>query len=148
MQGVDDIEKERQKIVDRIKHENELINHRMTWLGAFHGLLFASVYLSLDKPILKFLIYIACFVGVFISVSIGYAIHRANVGIDRASKEWDRIKPKSWFGLDVEGYRSNDGIAWLMPGNFIPWVFMFSWVLILFILMNQGCVDILDCRSN
>lgn len=131
------IEEERKEIIDRIKSENDLIHQRMTWLGTFQGLLFGAVAFAWGKSNARPFVFVGCFVGMFVTISIAYAIHRANVGIDRATNRWDEIRPKEWKGLDSEGYRSSSGIAWLMPGVFIPWIFFGTWMILFDLVVNR-----------
>jgi hypothetical protein len=43
----------------------------------------------------------------------------------------DQVKPKQRAGLDVEGTRSRSGwFWWLMPGYFVPGLFVFGWIAI------------------
>lgn len=123
-----DIDSKQEQIIARNKHETELIHQRMTWLGTFQGLLFAAVAFAWDKQSAKPVLYVACIVGVLVSTSIDHAIRRANIAIDKATAEWDRIKPADYDELDVEGFRSGSGVAWLMPGVFVPKVFIATWV--------------------
>lgn len=107
----------------------------MTWLGTFQGLLFAAVAFAWKEPSARSLIYVSSAVGLLVSISLGYAIYRANKALDDASAYWDKIKPSNFQGLDAEGYRSGSGVAWLMPGAFIPKVFAITWVAVYLIAL-------------
>jgi hypothetical protein len=48
--------------VDRVKHENDLINQRLTWLGTFEGLLFVANHYAEHR-------YLLPIVGLLIAVS-------------------------------------------------------------------------------
>jgi hypothetical protein len=122
-----EIEAERSEIKERLKMENDLIHQRMTWLGAFSSLLLAAISFAYDKAGSELLLIMICVAGTFTSVSLGYAIYRANVSIDKATARWDAIKSPDFAGLDVEGFRSGSGYAWLMPGRFIPKVLILTW---------------------
>jgi hypothetical protein len=116
------------EIKERIKYENNLIHQRMSWFSTFHGLLFGAVAFAWDKAGAKPIPFIACGIGILVSLSVGLALHRANAAIDRTSAWWDKIKPVDYRGLDSEGVRSDSGFAWLMPGRFMPKLFVLMWV--------------------
>ena len=46
-----------------VKAENEFINHRLTWLGAFQGLLLAALAFAWDKGDTRWLVVVICVVG-------------------------------------------------------------------------------------
>lgn len=131
------VELERKEILDRIKAENDLVHHRMTWLGSFQGFLFAAVAFAWKEISAQDILYLVAIVGLLTSISIGYAIHRANTALDALSAYWDTIKPKNFQGLDVEGVRSGSGIPWLMPGAFIPKVLACTWIVIILAALRR-----------
>lgn len=122
------------KIREMIKNENELINHRLTWLGTFQGLLFAALAFSWDKSDAKMMVLVFGILGISVAISIWIGTCRANKVINGLDSQWDNIKPKDYKGIDVEGVRSRSGcIGWLMPGYFIPWAFAVAWIALLFV---------------
>ena len=126
--------KEYDEIRDMVKHENELINQRLTWLGTFQGLLLAALAFAWDKTDAKIIVYVLSFLGTFVALSIGIGTCRANEAINNLGKKWDGIKPKDYTGLDIEGIRGRSGCFWwLMPGYFIPWTFTTAWLVILLV---------------
>lgn len=122
------VELERTEILERVKHENDLIHQRMSWLGTFQGLLFGAVAFAWKEASAGLLVYIASAIGFLVSISIWYGIYRANLSLRNAVDYWDRIKPSQFQGLDAEGFRTSKSIYWLMPGYFIPTVFALSWM--------------------
>ncbi|PYL22809.1 MAG: hypothetical protein DMF37_11340 [Verrucomicrobia bacterium] len=125
-------------IWERIKHENDLVNHRLTWLGTFQGLLLAALAFAWDKHDAKYMIYALGALGVSVALSIAVATYRANKALDRLSRYWDKVKPKDYVGLDVEGVRSRSGFfRWLMPGSFLPLTFAVAWIVILYIHFSR-----------
>ena len=121
-----------ERICERIKQENELINHRLTWLGAFQGLLLASLAFAWDKSDAKMIIVVLGILGILVAISVGIGTCRANGSINNCNAEWDRIRPNEYSGLDIEGVRSQSGYFWwLMPGYFVPWAFAAAWIAIL-----------------
>ena len=124
------IEKLKAEIDNRIKSENDLLHQRMTWLGTFQGLLFGATAFAWDKNSAQAIVFLACCVGFLVSVSLGYAIYRTNIAIEKTSAYWDKIRPQDYEQLDSEGYRSKSPGAWLMPGRFVPKVFAVTWIFI------------------
>src|SRR5438034_10354323 len=121
-------------VFDRIKYENELLNHRLTWLGVFQGLLLAALAFAWGKPSATAIVCVICVLGAMVALSTSVATFRANKSISLFSAYWDSIKPKEYSGVGVEGVRSRSGYFWwLMPGYALPWLFFFAWLAIGFI---------------
>jgi hypothetical protein len=121
-----------------IKNENDLINHRLTWLGTFQGLLLAALAFAWDKRDVWGVVTILCVLGALVALSTGVATWRANQAIKRLDALWDRSKPEDYSGPDVEGVRSHEGWLWfLTPGYFIPWLFLSAWIAIAFIYLRR-----------
>jgi hypothetical protein len=121
-----------------IKNENDLVNHRLTWLGTFQGLLLAALAFAWGKSDAAEIVMILCVLGALVALSTGVATCRANQAIKRLDAQWDQGKPADYAGPDVEGVRSHEGWFWfLMPGYFLPWLFFFAWIGIAFIHLNR-----------
>jgi hypothetical protein len=117
---------------EMVRDENDFINHRFTWLAAFQGLLFAALAFAWGKQNTDGLVIIFCVIGGLVALSIGIAMYRSNKAIDYLDKWWDTNTSEGYNGPDIEGVRSSSGLFWwLMPGQFIPWVFLISWVFVL-----------------
>lgn len=66
-----------QHLWERVKHENEMINHRLSWLWTLQGLLFATFgYMLKDntKTFNKFPISVICLVDIASYASVGYSL--------------------------------------------------------------------------
>lgn len=132
-------EKKCDTIRSMIRHENELISHRLGWLGAFQGLLFAALAFAWEKDDVFFLAFVVCVVGALIGVSIGIATKKANDAIRSLQEAWESLKSDDYNGPDIEGSRSGSGMLdWILPGSFIPWVFAVAWTVILFRMLFLG----------
>lgn len=88
---------------EMIKHENELINHRITWLVELQGLLFAALGFSWDKRDAHLLIYCFCLLGSLIAVSSFIALASGDEAISQILWWWDVHKPSEYSGPDVIG---------------------------------------------
>jgi hypothetical protein len=114
-------------IREMIRHEDTILNHRLTWMWTLQGLLFAAAGVLWDKD--KRGVVIMGVVGILSCVSIGYSLSR---GL-RAVKELLGLAAshKRHIGEGVElpptiGARTK-AIEWLLPGRLLPWVFGLAW---------------------
>lgn len=120
------------KIQGMIKYENGLINQRLGWFGVLQGFLFTALT-DVWRSETKFVTVIICLCGILVSLSIGLSTYGANKAINELERQWDNRRPENYAGVDVVGIRNRSSRFWrLMPGYFIPWIFMGSWLLILF----------------
>jgi hypothetical protein len=90
-----------------IVHEDELTNHRMTWLVTLHGFLFAALgFASKDAG---YLIPILGSLGILTSYSIRYHLNLAHNAINELVQEWEEKKVSQYDGPDVIGRRTTEG---------------------------------------
>lgn len=92
--------------VDREKHENQLINQRLTWLGTFEGLLFVANHYAEHR-------YLLPLVGLAIAVSVMVGTHHANSILTK---------------LNAQAYKGPR--YYLMPGTAIPVTIAVAWLVI------------------
>lgn len=69
---------------ERLKHENDMLNHRLSWLWTLQGFLFASFgLLSKEMNIAgKIPISIICAVGICSCFSVGYSVQKGHQVLD------------------------------------------------------------------
>lgn len=91
-----------EKDAERIKYENDLINHRLTWLGVFEGLLFVAYHYE-PHPF-----WLLPIVGIVVALSIGWGIYEANRKLTELGEQ-ARLQS-------------------LMPGFVIPTVIALAWI--------------------
>ena len=120
-------------LLDSIKHENELINHRLNWLGVFQGFLFAALALGLNNSMTG-IVYITCGLGFFVAISVGVSTFKANDAINTYENEAKKLDPQCGIYLTNQ----SGCFWWLMPGYSIPPAFAISW-LIIFLIKIFGC---------
>ena len=87
-----------------VVHEDDVTNHRMTWLVTLHGFLFAALGFAWKDG--KVLIPLLGFVGVFTSLSIMYHLFLSHLAIGRLVGMWENNKPDPYDGPDVIGHRT------------------------------------------
>jgi hypothetical protein len=138
MPSIDDkraaLEKDATILRDLIRHENELTNHRVTWLLVSQGILFtaAAVFVKIHW----FPAVVLGVVGIAFAVSIGQSLQNSfearqyikgkwRESLRAAGFEWEEFPP-----LDggVPGVRA---INWLFPWIAVPRVIMIAWFLLI-----------------
>ena len=115
-----------------IQHENELVNHRLTWMTAGQGLLFTALAFIWNKHPL--LILVISIVGFLSCISYGYVMYFSDKAItslirkieENTGQKIDEIYPP------VIGYAGKSWV-WLLPWRFIPWLFGFAWLSVVLI---------------
>ena len=119
-----------------IRHENDLVNHRLTWLLTLEGFLFAGSGLLwntlLDnKPDIVFLFSIT---GMVAACSAAVVLDAACYTIMDLDHWWQNHKPNDFYGPDVIGFR---GHRWLFalfaPWRLIPPTLVVVWLLLFLI---------------
>ena len=116
---------------DMIKHENELVNQRLTWMFTLQGLLFAASSFLWKENILPVIVF--GFVGIISCISIGYTLRRGINAIKQLlakAKNYKNPLPKSWIFPPLIGSRSK-AKEWLLPAILLPWVLGITWIAIL-----------------
>ena len=131
-----EIEKLEETARTQLHYEAEQTNRRMTWLGTFQGLLFATLGLLLkDNPNPKIATLI-CILGAVIAALILIEIYGGVISIRRLRKKCKEhgINPKS--RPDIFGYYP-DQYSWTVftaPEPLICFFIMTAWVVIFFVM--------------
>lgn len=111
-----------------IQHEDDLLNHRLTWMWTLEGLLFSAAGF-VWKESLAPLIAIAI-VGLLSCISIGYSLNRGLCAVRDLFGMAGTFKddlPKTFKLPPTIGSRRR-AIEWLLPGRFLPWLFGMAWI--------------------
>jgi hypothetical protein len=142
-------------IRNMIRHENELVNHRITWLSQLQGLLFAALGFSWDNQDAHLLVYCLCLLGSLIALSSLVTLASGDEAINNTLYWWDIHKPIDYFGPDVIGLTSN-GIGnrnplylrffsirfkankMIYPWYVLPRLFIGAWIAISFFNFIRG----------
>jgi hypothetical protein len=127
-------------IREMIMHENELINHRLTWLCQIQGFLFAALAVTWKFPDSKYVRSIFCIVGILVAISSHYGLGYAVNAINRLHDKADDAK-KSGLIEDCDlviGFKGDKSTLQekCLPWNCLPIIFVLVWVLISFMLYN------------
>jgi len=118
-------------------HENELQNHRMTWLLTIQGLFMGALAFAWDKSDARMLIFVFCGLGFLMSLTFWEGMRISKQAQRDLRSEWDKKRAlvPSYQGPDIVGYRSpQKGILkYIRPWRFLPFIFMVGWGLIAFL---------------
>jgi hypothetical protein len=117
---------------EMIRHEGELVNHRLSWMVTLQGLLFAALGFAWKDG--RELIYILCSLGIAISLSTLLSLKLGQTAVHTLRNEWDSHKPSDYHGPDVIGVRtSSKYVRYLRPWYFVPVLFVFGWIAVVII---------------
>lgn len=117
-----------------ILHENDLTNHRLTWLLVTQGILFSASAQFIDKHPMLFAA--ICIVGLLTTWSFGYALKNSFDSRQYLRREWKAklekhdLRPSQLPPLD--GAYPNSGVAtWKQPWLLVPKVILAAWFVML-----------------
>ena len=107
----------------RLMHENDLMNHRITWFITLQGLLFAALGFSWGKTDAKNLIIILGLLGILTSASSGLVLWGGANAIEELLNSSTITK--------ALGRKSTWKEKYFYPWYSFPLLFIFAWVIIL-----------------
>ena len=79
-------------IREMIKHENDLMNHRLTWLCQIQGFLFTALAVIWQYPASKYVQYVLCLAGVLVAISSFYGLDAAVQAIKKLNDKGEDRK--------------------------------------------------------
>jgi len=110
-----------------IRHEDDIVNQRMTWFLTIQGLLFAALAFAWGKgTVLGIVLGV---VGIAICASSYTALNVGPNAVRKLVEWWSEHKPSDYKGPDVIG----DRLEWsrlarlTWPWSAIPWTFGLAW---------------------
>jgi len=113
-----------------IRHENDLVNHRLTWLLTVEGLLLAGISFAWDKHLANELVFLFAVIGIIAAGSALIVLDAAHYAIMHLGAWWDQNKPTAYAGPDVLGFRGHHYIlGFLAAWRLIPPAFTVVWLL-------------------
>jgi len=124
---------------DMIKHENELVNQRLTWMFTLQGLLFAATGFLRKDSILPVIVF--GFVGIISCISIGYSLTlglNAIKDLLALARKYKKSLPAHWVFPPSIGSR-RQAIERILPGILLPWVLGIAWITILVFRLINLC---------
>ena len=125
-------------IREMIRHENELLNHRLSWLCQIQGFLFAALAFAWKDPTAGQIIFLICLIGALVAASSYYGLNRVEMAVASLRIWWENNKAPDYFGPDIIG-RSPDkkSIPFLRPWTFLPTLFFVAWTLIAYFKLTD-----------
>ena len=127
-------------IREMIRHEDVLLNQRLTWMWTLQGLLFGATSVLWDKD--SPAVMLIGLVGLLSCISIGYSLARGLRAVRELLGVAADHKKRLGEGAEIPptiGARTK-ATEWLLPGRFLPWVFGVSWVLVIVLRILQPAV--------
>ena len=115
---------EEQFCLRRVMHENDLMNHRITWFITLQGLLFAALGFSWGKTGAKNLIIILGFLGILTSASSALVLWGGANSIEKLLNESTITKALGRKAKWIE--------KCFYPWYTFPLLFAIAWSMILF----------------
>jgi hypothetical protein len=138
-----DLQRNEAVVREMIRHEDDLIHHRMTWLSTLNGLFITALGFAWGKPGTKPLVYVICVLGALASVTIGIALLSASRAVGRLKEWWDDYsKGKGYTGPGVMGlphYTAGPlrySAGWVSFQDALPWGLLVAWGAILFLAIK------------
>jgi hypothetical protein len=131
-----------------IRHEDDVINQRFTWLCQIQGFLFAALALAWKEPTADKLAQVLCLLGITVSVTSWLALRSARSAVAELLEWWDKNKHLTYAGPDV--FCRRVGPSWreyLLPWNILPVLFCLAWLVVLTITI-VGSLELVDASYS
>lgn len=119
-------------VAAQVTHENELLNHRLTWMWTLQGLLFTA-YSVLYKE--NFAAGVICIVGLASCISIGYSLAISVKVLDILNPLASDLRSEidTCLGRNFSGLTGKSSVwAFLFPWKFLPKFMGIVWIVLLF----------------
>lgn len=116
---------------EMIRNENDMMNHRITWLILVQGLLFTAIGAALDKKDFASLLLVVSMLGVVVAGISYIGLFCTHKAICRLHDLYPNITNRP----GVVGYWSTSPIIrYLPPWQLLPVVFAAGWIILLALL--------------
>ena len=143
-------------IREMIRHENDLVNHRLTWLCQIQGFLFAALGLSFTNNLCDnahIIQPILIFIGISVSISSSVGLIMAGLAISELKKKFDIRYPNNpgppIIGLHMSDKKKDKNmqlriLKWLywsfwellLPWKILPILFISAWIGVAYFLYS------------
>ncbi|KAK1744548.1 hypothetical protein QTG54_005081 [Skeletonema marinoi] len=150
--------RENERYFQLIKHENEMINARMTWWLIVQGFMIAGVAFGWDKDFA--LVATFATLGIFTSLSSAIILRCATFALPLLDKQSQQLYPlcDPAMGLNLHRraqqvrldeievtpgsrpfpYLPKCLVEFLFPWHFMPLLFIGAWIAVLFLSLKEG----------
>lgn len=122
-----------------IRHENDLTNHRLTWMLTLEGFLFAGIGFAWDKRPTPELVFIFAILGTATAGTAVIVLDAAHSAILSLATWWDKHKPNDSYA-DVLGFRGHHWVLGIFaPWRIVPLALVVTWYLLFLAKAERGC---------
>jgi hypothetical protein len=119
------------QIEGMLRHENDLLNHRIQWFLTINGFLFTAVAIFGNTPGRPWFGTIVGVVGLLTSISFYFALSIGRKGWTILVDRWNIIRARCtepYTDIGVYGYRTRGLERYLMPWILLPWILSIGWL--------------------
>lgn len=126
---------------EMIRHEDEVINHRVGWLSAWNGLLFTALGILWDKPNNRWILLLICIIGCVFCLLSYLSLLSGTRALARIRTWWDAYKPKEYSGPGIMGLTAlgPERLHWFAnycsQWDLMALVLLISWATIFLVLL-------------
>jgi hypothetical protein len=116
-----------------VRHENDLVNQRLTWLLTLEGLLFTALGFAWGKDDTKTrgLVYVLCGIGGVVPLLTLFILEAGQRALIELYAWWEKHRPHGYTGPGVFGHwHTKSVVAWIVPWRFLPIVFIVAWIFV------------------
>jgi hypothetical protein len=129
-----ELRKLEEQIAGMIRHENELLNHRIQWFLTLNGFLFTAVAVYGNQPGRNWFACIMAGVGLLTCLSFGVALSIGRSGFGRLESVWKAfyVRCEGHFNeVGVYGFRASSLQNFAAPWNALPKIMAIGWVAVI-----------------
>jgi hypothetical protein len=125
--------RERMKEVSAyLRHENDLVNHRLTWMWTLQGFLLTAYSLLLKDGGDAVAASVVCVIGMVTCLSIGYSLFISEKILDKTNAYCEEMNERLdlTLGYDKAKVQPPPRSFWrfLFPWKLLPRFFLFAWL--------------------
>ncbi len=121
-----------------VRHEDELINHRISWMATCNGLFLTAAGFAWGKQGGKVLAYVLAALGIATSASAWSSLHVATRALGRLRRLWEDKGIDAADVPPVIGYDASRWLRWLLPWQSLPVIFAAAWLVVIVITATGG----------
>ncbi len=141
-----DLEQAYKRYVSELRHEDSLINHRLTWLLVFQGLLFAALgFERMPRPLFLCIAIVGASASVIALVSIAAAVWSWRRFHKRLLEVGSNRNDKAYFP-QLDRHRVVLGFGHIAP-PLMSVLFLFAWVFLLYLYSSGDLDELFTCAS-
>jgi hypothetical protein len=128
-------------IREMIRHEDDVLDQRFTWLCQIQGFLFAALAFAWKEPAADYLVLLLCLLGSSVAITTWFSLRNVSKGQRILLEWWDRNKPADYSAPDVyvrTVYPQNlwsSKIKYWAPWYILPLIFSLAWLTVFMIFL-------------